>query len=277
MNDLRFLRSARFNNALKVASVALGLTFGFGVIPAYASTDSNHEQGVDKAQSLTAAQKNEIASKFMAYFPQIKVVEVSETVFEGMFELSLDSGESVFVNKDANHLLVNAKHLKVTGPGQIVDISEQRKSDGRKALLASLNTDDAVIFKGEGKNTTPLYVFTDVDCGYCRKLHEEVPALQKAGIDVMYFAWPRAGMQSNTASKMKQVWCADDQQSAMTAAKTGQPLPEEKSNCNPPIEADFKAGVKLGVAGTPAIFLEDGRQIGGYAKAEDLLKVINAK
>lgn len=234
---------------------------------------SGFSYGQDKTE-IPQEDKVAITSAFATNFPQIKVMSVATTPFDGLYEVVLDNNESVFVDKSAQHLLVNAKLLEVKGPGQVVDILEQRKSEGRKELLGNLKEKDAVVFKGKGENTTPLYVFTDVDCGYCRKLHEEVPALQAAGIDVMYFAWPRSGVESVTGKKMHKVWCAKDQQSAMTAAKTGGVIPEASKSCQSPMADQLQAGRTLGVAGTPAIFLESGQQIGGYAKADELLRMI---
>lgn len=226
------------------------------------------------AAALSDADKKAISAAFTANFPQIKVNTVSETVFDGVFELVLDSSESVYVNRTADHMLVGAKHLAVKGPGQVVDVTEQRKANGRKNAIANLNPDDAVVFKAEGEKTTPVYVFTDVDCGYCRKLHEEVPELQKAGIEVQYYAWPRAGVQSAAGNKMHNVWCAKNQQDAMTAAKAGQAVPDAAKDCNSPLAEQLKLGLQLGVAGTPAIYTASGRQIGGFAKAKDLIKLI---
>lgn len=229
---------------------------------------------VSSAAPLSEADKEAISAAFTTNFPQINVMSVSDTVFDGVFELLLDNSESVYVNRAADHMLVGAKHLEIKGPGQVVDVTEQRKSVSRKSAIAHLDVKEAVVFEGEGEKTTPIYVFTDVDCGYCRKLHEEVPELQKAGIEVQYYAWPRAGVKSSAGTKMHNVWCAEDQQVAMTVVKSGGSIPAAKEGCKSPLAEQLKLGVKLGVAGTPAIFTESGRQIGGYAKAQDLIKLI---
>lgn len=230
--------------------------------------------GISVGAELSKTEKAAISDAFTKNFPQISVKEVTTTPFGGMYELLLDSNEVVYVDKGAENLLVGAKHLAVTGPGQVVDVSEQRKSKGRKEALASLNPEEAVIFKGEGESTTPIYVFTDVDCGYCRKLHEEVPELQKAGIEVQYYAWPRAGVESSAGTKMHNVWCAKDQQEAMTQVKAGRSIKDAEKECTSPLAEQLQLGAKLGVSGTPAIFTEDGRQIGGYAKAGELIEMI---
>lgn len=231
-----------------------------------------------RAQSVSDELQAELTAKLTANFPQVKVESIASTVFEGLYELELDSGEIIFMNPAGDHLIVNARVLHVQGRGQVVDLIEQKKAQSRRNMLANLDLSKAVTFKGDrskGK-TTALYVFTDVDCGYCRKLHEEVPELQAAGVDVHYFAWPRAGLQSQTAEKMHQVWCAEDQQSAMTLVKSSGPLKDAIENCESPLAEHLKVGVKLGVKGTPAIFLESGDQVGGYAAASELLNAINA-
>jgi len=232
---------------------------------------------LSQAASVPAADQTKLKQTFSANFPQIKVESVRLSPVPNLYELVLENGESVFSDKTGEHLLVNAKLLEVNGPGQVVDVLETRKSADRKARLAKLDTQDAVVFKGKGATTTPLYVFTDVDCGYCRKFHEEVPELQAAGIDVVYFAWPRAGVTSPAGEVMSKIWCAKDQQAAMTKAKGGsRDATAQESDCTAPIAEQVQLGLKMGVAGTPAVFTTDGTQVGGYVPAKDLIKMLKA-
>ena len=115
-------------------------------------------------------------------------------------------------------------------------------------------------------------MFTDIDCGYCRKLHREIPQLNEMGIEVSYLAYPRAGIGSQSYSKYVSAWCAEDKLGALTLAKNGQEIPAK--NCDNPIAAQYELGQQMGISGTPAIVLEDGRLIPGYLNAQKLANAL---
>lgn len=222
---------------------------------------------VDPALVQAAFQKN---------FPHIKIINVKAAPFQGVFQLELDNGEIVYTNESADHMLVGARLIQIKGPGNLVDLTDQRERQQRLSLLKNIPETEMVVFEGEGQNITPVYVFTDVDCGYCRKLHQEIPALNKAGVEVRYLAWPRAGVDSDAGRKMHNIWCAKNQQSAMTIAKSGGAPSDVDKDCLSPLAQQFKLGMQMGVQGTPAVFTESGKQIGGYLSAKDLVKQLEA-
>ena len=113
-------------------------------------------------------------------------------------------------------------------------------------------------------------VFTDIDCGYCRKLHNEVPELNAAGIQVRYLAFPRAGIGSNSHNKYVSVWCNDDPQASLTKAKSGRPV--AKATCENPIAETYRLGQQIGVRGTPMIIYDDGKITPGYLPSKELIK-----
>jgi thiol:disulfide interchange protein DsbC len=117
-----------------------------------------------------------------------------------------------------------------------------------------------------------LNVFTDIDCGYCRKLHQEVPELNRLGIAVRYLAYPRAGVESVSYDKYVSAWCADNQQEAFTMAKLGEPITDK--TCNNPVAVQHKIGAEMGVTGTPALLYNDGRLEMGYRNAATLARML---
>jgi thiol:disulfide interchange protein DsbC len=163
------------------------------------------------------------------------------------------------------------------------NITKNRNNVKREGLMASLDDKDLVIFKAKGEQKTVINVFTDIDCGYCRKLHEEVSRLNDLGITVRYLAYPRAGITdrrtgqlTSSFKKIKSVWCNDDPKKAMTEAKNDIVV-ETNLDCDAPIADQMALGYEVGVSGTPAIVLEDGRFISGYMEADNLAKTIGIK
>jgi thiol:disulfide interchange protein DsbC len=114
-------------------------------------------------------------------------------------------------------------------------------------------------------------VFTDTDCGYCQKLHSEVPELNRLGVEVRYVAFPRQGLQSPAYKELVSVWCAKDRQGAMNLAKTRQEVPA--AECDNPVAKQYALGQMIGVSGTPAIVLANGKLIPGYQPAPQLAKL----
>ena len=101
-----------------------------------------------------------------------------------------------------------------------------------------------------------LYIYTDIDCGYCRKMHQEINQLNDAGIAVRYLAYPRSGIGGESYDKAVSVWCAADRQQALTESKAGKLLPS--ASCTNPVADHYRMGEAMGVRGTPAVYLENG-------------------
>jgi thiol:disulfide interchange protein DsbC len=147
------------------------------------------------------------------------------------------------------------------------DLTETAKTKNRRELLAGMDMSKQITFSPENPDYD-LTVFTDIDCGYCRKLHAQVKEYNESGIAIHYMAFPRAGIGSHSYEKAVSVWCAADQQTALTLAKQGaEPDPE---HCENPIADQYQLGIALGVTGTPAMLTSDGTLIPGYMAPEKL-------
>src|SRR5690606_25103546 len=97
------------------------------------------------------------------------------------------------------------------------------------------------------------------------------------GITVKYAAWPRAGLQSPGGQTLANVWCSKDRQDAMNKAKTSQDVPVVASCNQNVIQDQINLGHQMGIQGTPAVFLKDGRQVGGYVPAPQLAAQLGIK
>ncbi|MDH3789607.1 MAG: thioredoxin fold domain-containing protein, partial [Xanthomonadales bacterium] len=73
---------------------------------------------------------------------------------------------------------------------------------------------------------------------------------------------------SKSYDKAVSVWCAEDQQDAMTQAKMGSD--PDPLQCENPIAEQYQLGMALGVTGTPALLTADGTLIPGYMPPEKL-------
>ena len=144
------------------------------------------------------------------------------------------------------------------------DLTESRLGETRIAQMDKLGLDNMIVFKPKATKHV-IYVFTDIDCGYCRKLHSEIEQYLSAGIEIRYLFFPRAGVDSDSYNKAVAVWCAKDRNAALTKAKKGEAI--EMKQCENPVKEHMKLGEEFGASGTPMIMTEKGTIIPGYVDA----------
>ena len=191
---------------------------------------------------------------------------VAESLIPGLYRVMYGT-EVVYLSADGQYFI----------SGELLDLktrknySELAKRSVRKKMLADTKT-NPVVFKAKDEKHV-LRVFTDIDCGYCAKFHREMEQINGKGITIEYLAFPRAGIGSPSYDKIVSVWCADDQQEAMTKSKMRQPV--EAKKCDNPVKQQYELGQAVGVNGTPALLTESGQLIPGYVPADRLAAILD--
>lgn len=215
-----------------------------------------------------------IRSALSALNSQVPIVAVADAPFPGLYEVTLASGEKLYVNEVGSHFIVGEVY-KVQPDGRLVNLTEEGKKAQRIEQVAAIDPQDMIIFPPAGETRAHLTVFTDTDCFYCRKLHKEIAQINELGIEVRYLAFPRAGAGSKTHRVMDSIWCADkeDQPALFTKAKSGQSIPSLSCD-NSPVMSQYALGQKMGVTGTPALILPDGSLVPGYMPAGQLAQML---
>lgn len=204
----------------------------------------------------------EIERKVRELAPSATSIAISETPIEGILQVQINN-EIYYASQDAKYLLIG----RILDMDTRVNITDQAKSSIRRDLLEGLDQSQQIAFSPPVPEHE-LLVFTDIDCGYCRKLHSQINEYMDEGIAIKYLAFPRAGPSSHSFEKFVSVWCAEDQQHAMTLAKNGEE--PEPLQCDNPIEEQYELGLSIGVSGTPALVTMDGTLIPGYVPPAQL-------
>ncbi len=194
---------------------------------------------------------------------------VSASPIKGVYEVAY--GTTIFyISEDGKYLL----------QGDLIDVADRKnltsftRRAARGDIAKSIKKEDTIVFAPKEKPAEHVvYIFTDIDCPYCRKLHDEIGDYNNAGIEVRYLMYPRAGVGTPSYQKAVDVWCAKDRAEALTKSKAGQPVP--KADCKNPVKAHMALGEQVGVTGTPAILLQTGDLIPGYRPAADLKKILD--
>ena len=208
---------------------------------------------------------------------RIQVESVTAAPIKGVYEVLLSTGEVLYADEKGEFFLLG-KLYQFSEQDGFVDLTEQKQSTLREEAIAKIPTEQMVVYPPEGEIKATVNIFTDVDCPYCRKLHAEVPKLNAMGIQVNYLAFPRQGPGTGTYRDMVSIWCAGDaagRRKAMDAAKLGGSL--EAKTCDDPVMEQLRMGQNMGVTGTPAIVLSDGRLLPGYMPAARLAQTLQIK
>jgi thiol:disulfide interchange protein DsbC len=221
-----------------------------------------------------------ILEKLAEARPDINFGTPRPSAIKGLYQVQVPGGPVLFVTPEGDKFI--AGELFGISASGFSKIEDPYVVEERKKALAGLNPKDSINFKPKGKTKAVVYVFTDIDCGYCRKLHsqmhtyteagQELPGYNDLGIEIRYLAYPRAGIPSPSADKLVSTWCAKDKLDAMTKLKSGQTV--ASSVCDNPVAQQFQLGGQLGVNGTPALFLPDGSLMPGYLPPADLAKTL---
>lgn len=218
------------------------------------------------AEVSSSEQKIRDAIKSMV--PTATIDSIADSKIPGFYEVVL-GGNVVYVSADGKYLMQG----RVYDVDKKVDLTEAKQAGLRKATISSIGADKRIIFPAKNPKHT-VTIFTDIDCGYCRKLHQEMAQYNDLGISIEYLFFPRAGIGSAAFDEAVSVWCAADRNKALTDAKAGKPL--EKKTCSNPIAESYNLGQKVGVSGTPAVIAKDGKMIGGYVPPAEMLSRLDA-
>ena len=150
------------------------------------------------------------------------------------------------------------------------DLTEAAKTEVRRGILEAVDASKQITFAPEAPKYD-LMVFTDIDCGFCRKFHTQIADINKAGIQVRYMMFPRSGPGTESWRKAESVWCSKDRKDALTRAKSGEDVKVKACDAKS-VKTQYELGENLGIEGTPAIFTEEGEYIGGFLTPAQLLK-----
>ncbi|MDE0348617.1 MAG: thioredoxin fold domain-containing protein [Gammaproteobacteria bacterium] len=225
------------------------------------------EVRADARADVQEEEEQAVRARLAERLPGMPVSEVRPSPLPGLYTVEMGDGSVLYADAEVSHVIAGDMYaLTEAGP---VNLAEVRRQERRRELLAAVDPSDLIVFAPQ-ETKAVVNVFTDVDCGYCRKLHQERDELADYGIEVRYLAYPRAGPDSQTYENMVSAWCAGDRQRAITRLKQGESVPAK--TCENPVAEQYQLGALVGVSGTPTLVTPTGELIPGYMPAADLAK-----
>ncbi len=216
--------------------------------------------------SVAHADENAIRQALTKSMPDVKVESVKSSQVKGLYEVEV--GANIFYASEDGKYLIQGRLIDIASR---TDLTEEKLGGARKQAIEKLGQDKMIVFQPK-KSKYTVTVFTDIDCGYCRKLHSELDQYMAEGITIQYLFFPRAGKGSDSYDKAVSVWCSDDRKAALTAAKKGE-TPAAKT-CNNPVDEHMQLGADFDVKGTPMIVTEKGTIYPGYLPAKQLAEAL---
>ena len=219
--------------------------------------------------SIANADENAIRQSMAKSMPSMKIDSVQASEVKGLYEVMV--GANIFyVSEDGKYLLQG----RLVDVAARKDLTEAKLSNARKLAIEKIGQENMIVFKPKIKKYT-VTVFTDIDCGYCRKLRSEIDQYLAQGITIQYLFFPRAGKGSDSYNKAVSVWCAKDRNAALTDAKKGNTPPAK--TCDNPVDEHMQLGADFDVKGTPMIVTEKGNIYPGYLPAKQLVEALESE
>ena len=200
-------------------------------------------------------------------FDGIKIEDIRVSPVNGIYEITRGS-EISYVSADGKYAIL----------GDMVDVdadanlSENRRRIIRARMIETVPDSEMLVYSPKDPKYT-ITVFTDIDCGYCRRLHSQIAEYNRLGIRVRYMFFPRSGPDTDSWHKAEAVWCSSNRNEALTRAKNGEDVKAPKCPTDI-IKRDYELGQRLAVDGTPAIFLQSGEMLPGYAPPGQLARYL---
>lgn len=207
-----------------------------------------------------------IRAKLHAARPDIPILDITKAQVPGFYDVYLPAGQVLHFTADGKYFFAGDLYGV---EDRLVNLTERGRAVERKALVEGIDEAQMVVFSPPADRVkATVTVFTDIDCVFCRKLHNEVPELNRLGVAVRYLAYPRSGTNGESYNKLVNAWCAENPKIALTRAKAGQEIPN--ASCVNPVASQYELGGRLGINSTPSLIYDDGTLARGYVTAEEL-------
>ena len=171
--------------------------------------------------SVSASQDN-IREVLKNILPDGAVIELIEpSPIPGIYAVYYGDLQPIYVTQDGSFFIYGDMYK--ININSISNITEKSIAERRKLILQNIPSEELISFKSSNEQFSVI-VFTDVDCGYCRKLHNQIDEYNSLGISINYAAFPRSGLGTSAFTKMVGAWCSDNPKDSITKLKNNSTL-----------------------------------------------------
>ena len=245
----------------------------FSPSPAFASGSCDTD--CVKCHTISTEEVRNILAKIKA--PDAKILKMQMSPARGLWEVSID-------NKGQRGLFYVDFSKKYLISGSIIEVNAAINKT--KERLDALNRDrrinrsliplkDALIL-GDKKAANKVIVFTDPDCPFCSKLHEEIKKVVEKRKDVAFYIklFPLTKLHPDAYWKSKSIIC---EKSLKLLEDNFEKKPIPKPSCETGvIDRNIKLAGSLGISGTPTSIMPDGSVLTGSLPADKFIELIDS-
>ncbi len=203
--------------------------------------------------------KTEIQKKLGA---NAKVKSVSPAPVSGLYEVLV--GNDIFYTDASAKYLIQGEIIELAS-GK--NITEQRQADLNRIKWSDLTPANA-IKTVRGNGSRQLAIFSDPNCGYCKRLDKTLQQLD----NVTIYTYLIPILSPDSAQKSKQIWCSSDPNKAYMDWMINGIAPSGKGDCSTPLDKNMAFAKTYGVTGTPTLFFTDGSRFPGAVQIADIEK-----
>lgn len=220
----------------------------------------NITNNIDESESYI----DEVRSKLRVIDKNADDFQIEKTLINNYYKITKGS-QKYYVNKEVTHMFLGDAVLFIDGNPLFLGESLLQKQ--RRLLIQSINDNDGIIFKAKEEKER-LYVFTDITCPYCNRLHKDVNKINDKGITLVYLPFPREGLGTNLEKALNNIWCKKTKKEyhSATVNSTKYLNSEFINECNNDnfTKYYYTIAKDIGIKGTPLILNKKGQEIGGY-------------
>ncbi len=216
--------------------------------------------------SAAHADEASLKKSLKAYFPNEKIEILKKTPFLELYEVVV--GDQLFyVDEKVNYFftgyIFDLKTEKNITEERLREIMNARRVD-----IYSLPLELAIKeVKGNGKRK--LIIFSDPNCGYCKRLEKEL--VNVTDVTIYTLLYPILNGSKEVANT---IWCSDDRLKAWNNFML-KAIKPTGTNCKTPIDTFLQIGKKHGFNSTPTMIFADGTVVSGMMSAGIIEKKLN--
>lgn len=253
--------------------MSISLLLKLSIFLALSLVINNSRASKGERQIVPDSIKMNITASIKQVYPNLAIHSITTSPITGIFKVKLKENKQIlFASADGTYFI--SGDMYTLDDNKFVSLQRAERTID---LINTISLSDMIIYPAAGSALQHIYIFTDVDCPYCAKLHKEIPILNGQGIEVRYLAYPRAGLYSPSHSKISAAWCSETPLKLLPIIQQGQTVPIKDSCDTTAIDKQFTIGNKIGVTGTPTIVFSDGEMISGYHTAESIISKVLSK
>jgi len=227
-----------------------------------------------ESEGLSTEEAQEILKKINV--PDAKIVEIRMSPVEGLWEVAIENKGryGIFYVDPSHKYLIGGQIIEVA---TVTDKTRERLDElysKRRIDLSRIPLEDALLL-GDKEAAKKVIVFTDPDCPFCGKFHQEIKKVAEKRKDIAFYIkllplkiHPDAYWKSKSILCSKSLKLLEDNFEKKT-------IPKEDCETEE-IDETIKLAEELGITGTPTAIMPDGSVHVGVLSADEFINKVDS-